>query len=101
MFEGIPANPPQHQPRGIAKLVAGIDYLVPLLDIGYVLFWIPATHHLEPRDIRYYAIRSSNNLSRAFELLRLGLGVSLRNSEAACPPPAAPTTAPRLRRLRP
>ena len=25
----------------IAKLVAGIDYLVPFLDIGYVFFWIP------------------------------------------------------------
>ena len=41
MFEGIRANPPQHQPRVIAKLVAGIDYLVPFLDIGYVFFWIP------------------------------------------------------------
>ena len=25
----------------LAKFVAGIDYLVPLLDIGYVFFWIP------------------------------------------------------------
>ena len=41
MFEGIRANPPQHQPRVIAKVVAGIDYLVPFLDIGYVFFWIP------------------------------------------------------------
>ena len=41
MFEGIRANPPQRQPRVIAKLVAGIDYLVPFLDIGYVFFWIP------------------------------------------------------------
>jgi len=41
MFEGIHANPPQHQPRIIAKAVAGIDYLVPFLDIGYVFFWIP------------------------------------------------------------
>jgi poly-beta-1,6-N-acetyl-D-glucosamine synthase len=41
MFEGIRANPPQHQPRVIAKIVAGIDYLVPFLDIGYVFFWIP------------------------------------------------------------
>ena len=24
-----------------AKFVAGIDYLVPLLDIGYIFFWIP------------------------------------------------------------
>ena len=25
----------------LAKIVAGIDYLVPLLDVGYVFFWIP------------------------------------------------------------
>jgi biofilm PGA synthesis N-glycosyltransferase PgaC len=41
MLEGIKINPPQRQPRVLAKFVAGIDYLVPLLDIGYVFFWIP------------------------------------------------------------
>jgi poly-beta-1,6-N-acetyl-D-glucosamine synthase len=41
MVEGIKTNPPQRQPRVLAKLVAGIDYLVPLLDIGYVFFWVP------------------------------------------------------------
>ena len=41
MIEGIRINPPQRQPRVLAKFVAGIDYLVPLLDIGYVFFWIP------------------------------------------------------------
>ncbi len=41
MLEGIQINPPQRQPRVLAKAVAGIDYLVPLLDIGYVFFWIP------------------------------------------------------------
>ena len=41
MVEGIEANPPQRQPRVLAKAVAGIDYLVPLLDIGYVFFWVP------------------------------------------------------------
>jgi biofilm PGA synthesis N-glycosyltransferase PgaC len=41
MLEGIKINPPQKQPRVLAKFVAGIDYLVPLLDIGYVFFWIP------------------------------------------------------------
>jgi len=41
MFEGIQINPPQRQPRVLAKVVAGIDYLVPLLDIGYVFFWVP------------------------------------------------------------
>ena len=41
MVEGIRANPPHKQPRVLTKFVAGIDYLVPLLDIGYVFFWIP------------------------------------------------------------
>jgi poly-beta-1,6-N-acetyl-D-glucosamine synthase len=41
MIEGIRANPPQNQPRVLTKFVAGIDYLVPLLDIGYVFFWVP------------------------------------------------------------
>ena len=41
MIEGIRINPPYRQPRVLAKAVAGIDYLVPFLDIGYVFFWIP------------------------------------------------------------
>jgi biofilm PGA synthesis N-glycosyltransferase PgaC len=41
MIEGIRINPPHRQPRVLAKFVAGIDYLVPFLDIGYVFFWIP------------------------------------------------------------
>jgi biofilm PGA synthesis N-glycosyltransferase PgaC len=41
MIEGIRINPPQRQPRVLAKFVAGIDYLVPFLDIGYVFFWVP------------------------------------------------------------
>lgn len=41
MLEGIRTHPPQTQPRVLAKLVAGIDYLVPLLDIGVVFFWVP------------------------------------------------------------
>jgi biofilm PGA synthesis N-glycosyltransferase PgaC len=41
MLEGIAINPPYRQPRVLAKAVAGIDYLVPFLDIGYVFFWIP------------------------------------------------------------
>jgi len=41
MFESLRRNPPRRQPRVLAKFVAGIDYLVPLLDIGYVFFWIP------------------------------------------------------------
>ena len=38
MIEGIRINPPHRQPRVLAKAVAGIDYLVPFLDIGYVFF---------------------------------------------------------------
>jgi biofilm PGA synthesis N-glycosyltransferase PgaC len=41
MFEGLRRNPPARQPRVLAKLVAGIDYLIPVLDFGYVFFWIP------------------------------------------------------------
>ena len=41
MFESLRLNPPVRQPRVLAKIVAGIDYLVPFLDIGYIFFWIP------------------------------------------------------------
>jgi biofilm PGA synthesis N-glycosyltransferase PgaC len=41
MLEGLHAHPPPKQPRVLAKLVAGIDYLVPCLDIGIVFFWVP------------------------------------------------------------
>ena len=41
MIEGLKTHPPRRQPRVLAKFVAGIDYLVPLLDIGYVFFWVP------------------------------------------------------------
>jgi biofilm PGA synthesis N-glycosyltransferase PgaC len=41
MFEGIRINPPYRQPRVLAKFVAGIDYLVPFLDVGVVFVWVP------------------------------------------------------------
>ena len=41
MMEGLRTHPPPRQPRVLAKLVAGIDYLVPVLDIGVVFFWVP------------------------------------------------------------
>jgi poly-beta-1,6-N-acetyl-D-glucosamine synthase len=41
MLEGLRTHPPPRQPRVLAKLVAGIDYLVPFLDIGLVFFWVP------------------------------------------------------------
>jgi biofilm PGA synthesis N-glycosyltransferase PgaC len=41
MFEGLRCNPPAEQPRALARFVSGLDYLVPLLDVGYVFFWVP------------------------------------------------------------
>jgi biofilm PGA synthesis N-glycosyltransferase PgaC len=41
MLEGLRTHPPPRQPRVLAKLVAGIDYLVPFLDIGLIFFWVP------------------------------------------------------------
>jgi biofilm PGA synthesis N-glycosyltransferase PgaC len=41
MLEGFRRHPPMKQPRVLAKLVAGLDYLVPLLDIGVIFFWVP------------------------------------------------------------
>ena len=41
MFESLRSRPPHTQPRILAKLVAGIDYLVPLLDVGLVFLWVP------------------------------------------------------------
>ena len=41
MLEGLTTHPPPRQPRILAKLVAGIDYLVPVLDIGIIFFWVP------------------------------------------------------------
>ena len=41
MFEGIKVKPPASQPRFLTKFVAGIDYLIPLLDFGYIFFWVP------------------------------------------------------------
>jgi len=41
MLEGLRTHPPPRQHRVLAKLVAGIDYLVPILDIGVIFFWVP------------------------------------------------------------
>jgi biofilm PGA synthesis N-glycosyltransferase PgaC len=41
MFEVLRRNPPRRQPRLLAKFVSGIDYLVPVLDFGFVFFWVP------------------------------------------------------------
>ena len=41
MFEGIREVPPWKQSKGLAKLVASIDLLIPFLDVGYALLWLP------------------------------------------------------------
>ena len=41
MLEGLRTHPPPAQPRVLARFVAGIDYLVPFLDIGLIFFWVP------------------------------------------------------------
>jgi poly-beta-1,6-N-acetyl-D-glucosamine synthase len=41
MFEGLRTHPPHTQPRVLAKVVAGVDYLVPLVDVGLVFSWVP------------------------------------------------------------
>jgi poly-beta-1,6-N-acetyl-D-glucosamine synthase len=41
MFEGLRAVPPWRQKRVLTKFVAGIDLMIPLLDVGYALIWLP------------------------------------------------------------
>ena len=41
MLEGLRLHPPPTQPRVLAKVVAGVDYLVPVLDFGFIFFWVP------------------------------------------------------------
>jgi biofilm PGA synthesis N-glycosyltransferase PgaC len=41
MFEGLHTHPPPRQPRVLAKVLTGVDYLVPCIDIGVIFFWVP------------------------------------------------------------
>ena len=41
MLEGIAAVPPWRQPRPLTRFIAGLDLLIPLLDVGYALIWLP------------------------------------------------------------
>lgn len=41
LLEGISAVPPWRQRRVLARFVAGIDLLIPFLDVGYGLVWLP------------------------------------------------------------
>jgi biofilm PGA synthesis N-glycosyltransferase PgaC len=41
MIEALRSVPPWRQRRVLSRFVAGIDLLIPLLDIGYGLIWVP------------------------------------------------------------
>ena len=41
MLEDLATVPPWRQPRRLTGFVAGIDLLIPLLDVGYALIWLP------------------------------------------------------------
>jgi biofilm PGA synthesis N-glycosyltransferase PgaC len=41
MLEGLATVPPWRQPRRLTGVIAGIDLLIPLLDVGYALIWLP------------------------------------------------------------
>ncbi len=41
MIEGLRAVPPWRQARPLTRAIAGIDILIPLLDVGYALIWLP------------------------------------------------------------
>jgi biofilm PGA synthesis N-glycosyltransferase PgaC len=41
MIEALRSVPPWRQRRVLSRAVAGIDLLIPLLDIGYGLIWVP------------------------------------------------------------
>jgi biofilm PGA synthesis N-glycosyltransferase PgaC len=42
LFEGLSAVPPWWQYRWTIRLLAGVDLLIPLLDLAYVAAWLPA-----------------------------------------------------------
>jgi poly-beta-1,6-N-acetyl-D-glucosamine synthase len=41
MLEGIATVPPWRQSRRLTGFIAGIDLLIPMLDVGYALIWLP------------------------------------------------------------
>lgn len=41
MLEGIFSVPPWRQPRRLTGFICGIDLVIPLLDVGYALIWLP------------------------------------------------------------
>jgi poly-beta-1,6-N-acetyl-D-glucosamine synthase len=57
VLEGIAAVPPWRQPRRLTGFVAGIDLLIPLLDVGYVLIWLPGVALLILGGLRFFQTR--------------------------------------------
>lgn len=41
MLEGIATVPPWRQARRLTGFVAGVDLIIPFLDVGYALIWLP------------------------------------------------------------
>ncbi len=41
MLEGLSSVPPWRLSRRLTRFIAGIDLLIPLLDVGYALIWLP------------------------------------------------------------
>jgi len=41
MLEGVATVPPWRQSRRLTGFIAGLDLLIPLLDVGYTLIWLP------------------------------------------------------------
>ncbi|HEX7536955.1 MAG TPA: glycosyltransferase family 2 protein [Dermatophilaceae bacterium] len=41
MLEGLVTVPPWRQTRRLTGLIAGLDLLIPFLDVGYALIWLP------------------------------------------------------------
>jgi biofilm PGA synthesis N-glycosyltransferase PgaC len=41
MLEGLATVPPWRQTRRLTGMIAGLDLLIPFLDVGYALIWLP------------------------------------------------------------
>ena len=50
MVEAIRTVPPWRQRRVLSRFISGIDLLIPLLDIGYGLIWVPGLVLARVRD---------------------------------------------------
>jgi biofilm PGA synthesis N-glycosyltransferase PgaC len=41
MIEGLRAVPPWRQPRGLTRVMTGVDLVIPVLDLAYTFVWLP------------------------------------------------------------